>query len=60
MQDTPDHINKLQLQIWLAKTPEERLIQAIKDSEDMFNFWKEAKSQLDSAIDPANTEKATV
>jgi len=38
MTDTPDHIKKLQLQIWLAKTPEERLVQAIKDKEDMFNF----------------------
>ncbi len=51
MTDTPDHIKKLQLQIWLAKTPEERLFQAIKDNEDLFNFWKAARSQLDPSIE---------
>lgn len=46
MQDTPDHIKKLQLQIWLAKTPEERLIQAVKDNEAMFAFWEHARKEL--------------
>ncbi len=57
MTDTPDHIKKLQLQIWLVKTPEERQVQAIKDNEDMFIFWKMAKSQIDSAIETNNSKK---
>jgi len=46
MQDTPEHVRKLQLQIWLSKTPEERLLQAIQDNEAMFAFWKAAKAEL--------------
>ena len=46
MQDTPEHVKKIQLQIWLSKTPEERLLQAIKDNEAMFAFWKQAKAEL--------------
>ncbi len=46
MQDTPDHVKKIQLQIWLAKTPAERLLQAIQDNEAMYSFWELAKAQL--------------
>jgi len=46
MQDTPDHIKKIQLQIWLSKTPEERLRQAIEDNEALYAFWAQAKEQL--------------
>ena len=46
MQDTPDHIKKIQLQIWLAKSPAERLRQAIQDNEALFTFWEHAKSEL--------------
>jgi hypothetical protein len=46
MEDTSKHIKKMQLQIWLAKMPAERLRQAIVDNEALFIFWKEAKSEL--------------
>ena len=46
MQDTPDHVKKIQLEIWMAKSPAERLLQAIKDNEDLFTFWDHAKKEL--------------
>jgi hypothetical protein len=46
MKDTPDHIKKMQLQIWLAKSPAERLLQAIRDNEALFVFWEQAKLEL--------------
>jgi len=44
--DTPQHIKDLQLKIWLSKPPGERLLQAEKDKEAMFVFWREARKQL--------------
>ena len=46
MNDTPDHVKKIQLQIWLAKSPAERLRQAIEDNEALFIFWEQAKREL--------------
>ena len=46
MQDTPDHVKKIQLQIWLSKTPEERLRQAIEDNEALYTWWAEGRKQL--------------
>jgi hypothetical protein len=46
MKDTPDHIKKMQLQIWLAKSPGERLRQAIEDNDALFAFWADAKLQF--------------
>ena len=36
MTDTPEHIKELQLKLWLAKTPEERLLQFLSDNDIMF------------------------
>ncbi len=47
MNDTPKHINELQLKIWLSKTPGERLKQFIVDNEVQFRFWKEGKKELE-------------
>ena len=46
MENTPQHIKDLQLKIWLAKTPEERLTQFLKDNDEMFKFILEAKKSL--------------
>ncbi len=46
MQDTPEHIKKIQLQIWLAKSPSERLLQAIVDNEALFAFWEHARAEF--------------
>ena len=46
MEGTPKQIKKIQLQIWLSKSPAERLKQAIQDNEAQFAFWKQAKLEL--------------
>ncbi len=46
MTDTPKHIKDLQLKLWLAKTPEQRLFQFITENDAWWNAIKEAKSNL--------------
>lgn len=46
MQDTPENIRQLQLDIWLAKTPAERLEQFITDNDALFSLWKHMKEQI--------------
>ena len=46
MTDTPQHIYDLQLKTWLAKTPGERLLQFMKDNDDMRKALKEVKEKL--------------
>jgi hypothetical protein len=46
MQDTPDHIKQLQLDIWLSKTITERLEQFITDNDALFTMWREAQKQI--------------
>lgn len=43
MTDTPQHIKDLQLKIWLAKTPAQRLQQLMVDNEALIKFWAEVK-----------------
>jgi hypothetical protein len=50
MTDTPKHIKELQLQLWLAKTPGERLLQFITDNDVMFQGLIEFKKQLINPI----------
>ncbi len=45
MTDTPEHIKKLQLKIWLGKTPAERLKQFLQDNEDLYKLWDSSKKQ---------------
>ena len=44
MTDTPQHIKDLQLQIWLAKPPMERLRQFLVDNEALYLFWNANKT----------------
>lgn len=46
MTDTPKHIKELQLKLWLAKTPEERLFQFLTDNDAMWKAIKEAKENM--------------
>jgi len=46
MTDTPQHIYDLQMKIWLSKTPGERLMQFLKDNDDMRKALKNAKEKL--------------
>jgi hypothetical protein len=48
MQDTPEHIKQLQLKIWLAKPPAQRLHLTLLANEQLWHFWKAAKKNLDS------------
>ena len=43
MDDTPQHVKQLQLQIWLAKPPEERLRITLEDNDALSAFWRELK-----------------
>ena len=52
MTDTPQHIYDLQLKLWLAKSPGERLHQLMKDNDALFKFWKEAKIVNKGAENP--------
>jgi hypothetical protein len=46
MTDTSEQIKKIQLDIWLQKSPMERLRQSIIDNEALFNFWKNTSQQI--------------
>ncbi len=46
MTDTPQHISDIHLKLWLAKSPGERLYQAIKDIEAMREAPRDAKNKL--------------
>jgi hypothetical protein len=46
MTDTPQHIQDLQLQLWLAKTPGERLLQALKNNEQLFLLFKHGREEM--------------
>ncbi len=50
MVDTPDHIKKIQLEIWLQKTPGERLKQFLIDNEALFRFWQQANKHINPAV----------
>jgi len=43
MTDTPSQIKALQTEIWLSKSPMERLRQMMVDNESLFRFWSTAR-----------------
>lgn len=60
MTDTPQHIKNLQLQLWLQKTPGERLYQTIMDVDAMRKALSDAKKKLGlplGDLDPAGEYK---
>ncbi|MDQ6609422.1 MAG: hypothetical protein M3Y85_06350 [Bacteroidota bacterium] len=46
MNDTPEHIKQLQLQIWLSKPPGERLRQFLVDNDALYGFLKIMKEEM--------------
>lgn len=46
MTDTPDHIKQLQLEMWLSKTPGERLYQFLVDNDAMLKALRQAKEKM--------------
>jgi hypothetical protein len=59
MDDTPDHIKKIQLDIWQAKPLEERLRLTLQMNDDLFAFWREMKKSMTEKYppQPAKTSK---
>lgn len=48
MNDTPQHIKDLQLNIWLSKSPMERLKQMMEDNTALMRFWNETRKVTNS------------
>jgi hypothetical protein len=46
MNDTPEHVRQKQLEIWLSKPIEERLLLTLKMNDDLFTFWNEVKKNI--------------
>jgi len=46
MTDTPKYVQEIQLKLWLAKTPGERLLQFLTDNDAMYKAILKAKEQL--------------
>ena len=44
MTDTPKEVKNIQLEIWMSKSPEERLVTFLKDNEVLYLFWKQHES----------------
>lgn len=43
MTDTPQHIRDLQLELWLKRSPADRLRQCIEDSDAFYRFVENVK-----------------
>jgi hypothetical protein len=59
MDDTPQHIKDLQLQIWLSKPPMERLRQFLVDNEALYQFWDSNKAAENTQPTPGKANKET-
>jgi hypothetical protein len=51
MTDTPQHIKGLQLEIWLSKTPAERLYQFLMDNDAMYQALRKYKTENNLALE---------
>jgi hypothetical protein len=59
MTDTPDNIKEIQLQLWLSKSPMERLRQMMVDNESLFSFWRQmGKRDVNEEPNAATSAKA--
>jgi len=57
MNDTTTEIKKLQLKIWLSKSPMERLRQMMEDNNALLNFWKSARIPSESKGEQSSSNK---
>lgn len=46
MTDTPQHIQDLQLKLWLQKSPGERLLQGLKNNEAIFLLFRPVQQEI--------------
>jgi hypothetical protein len=56
MEDTPEHVKKIQREIWLSKPVEERLRLTLQMNDELYAFWGEMKKNL-AEKDPTKPEK---
>jgi hypothetical protein len=52
MDDTPEHVKRKQLEIWLAKPEEERLRLTLQMNDELDAFWAEGRKNM--AADASN------
>ena len=52
MDDTPEHVKKIQLEIWLAKPPEERIRLTLQMNDELFTLWDEVKKNMADSKQP--------
>ena len=58
MIDTPQHIKELQLQIWISKSPAERLKQFMEDNASLFQFWSVIRNSNHTLEEKTDIKKA--
>lgn len=52
MTDTPKHVQEIQLQIWLAKSSGERLLQFLTDNDALYKGILSAKNDIQRQSGP--------
>jgi len=50
MTDTPKHIQKIQLKLWLEKTPGERLLQFLTDNDVLYKAIQATKEKIKQQV----------
>ena len=48
MTDTPKHVHEIQLALWLAKSPGERLVQFLADNDALYKGILAAKKNIEN------------
>ncbi len=68
MNDTPDHVKRIQLELWLAKPAEERIRLTLQMNDELYGLWNEVKKNMarsnqdntDIISNPASQTKNTL
>ncbi len=55
MTDTPKHVQEIQLALWLAKSPGERLVQFLTDNDALYKGILVAKKNIQNQSQPEPT-----
>lgn len=56
MTDTPQHIKDLQLNLWLSRTPGDRLFQFLIDNDAMYQALRKFKISMNLPLDGLDPE----
>lgn len=52
MTDTPEHVHEIQLQLWLSKSPGERLLQFLTDNDALYKGILATKKNMQTPSQP--------